>query len=234
MTVEHSDPTFDERSDEDVLAELAEEADLDDAGGEEEAPPAADDEPTADAPAIGEAVLAVALAEWNLGFAVVRANEDDQGRIRTYFAEGLGWSGRRWDAFARKPSWCTAFAAYCLRTAHARLGLEPPPQVHPRAGKNADVFAQAGRFLPASAVFGRDRLPLADAERMPGPGDLVIWQGHVGLLREIDADGNLLTIEGNTYIVQRGSQRWGVHPRRYSPRRDPKRWDTLKGFGLIG
>ena len=146
--------------------------------------------------------------------------------------EGLGWAGGKWDRSSAKPSWCAAFAAYCFRTAHAELGVPLPAQISARAVSNVEVFRKAGLFLPADEVFGPD-CRLRDGGRRPAPGSLIIWDNHVGLLRGISPTGDLLTLEGNTYILQAGRQRWGVHPRKYTARENPKRWTRLKGFGLF-
>jgi hypothetical protein len=33
---------------------------------------------------------------------------------------------------------------------------------------------------------------------VPKPGDLVVWDEHVGIVERVDPDGTLHTIEGNT------------------------------------
>lgn len=211
----------------------SEEANLDEEGCLEAPDEEFGQEPDAPSTSIGQLVLDVAEEEWQRDF-WVSDNQDDQQRIRTYFVEGLGWSEDRWDRASRKPDWCAAFASYCYREANNRANTQPLVEISARARVNAEVFEKVGRFLPAGRVFGRDRRLLAEIEIMPGPGDLIIWQSHVGLVREIDAQGNLLTIEGNTFVCKGGKNRWGVHPRKHSPKTSPKRWDKLLGFGLIG
>ncbi len=183
---------------------------------------------------LGARMLKLAHAEAKPGLVMTGPNQDEQGRIRLYFIEGLGWKASRWDAASKKPDWCTAFVSYCHRKAHEESGQERALSISASAKKNVEVFAAAERFIPAAEVFDEERRLRPFVPNMPQPGDVIIWQGHVGLLREIDADGNMHTIEGNTYILKDGRQAWGVHKRKYKPAKNPKKWDKLKGFGRIG
>ena len=39
-------------------------------------------------------------------------------------------------------------------------------------------------------------MPAATAQ--PQPGDLVVWDEHIGVVESVDADGSIHTIEGNS------------------------------------
>ena len=54
-------------------------------------------------------------------------------------------------------------------------------------GRVDDVFAWAqktGKALPAGST--------------PAPGDLIVWDEHIGVVESVDPDGTIHTIEGNS------------------------------------
>jgi hypothetical protein len=78
--------------------------------------------------------------------------------------------------------WCAYFASWAAREAGTPLGEQG--QGFARVD---DVFAWAqrtGRALPGSAT--------------PTPGDLIIWDEHMGIVERVDPDGTVHTVEGNS------------------------------------
>lgn len=161
-------------------------------------------------------------------------------RIREFFVQGVGghWT-ETWDKQAKtaKPPWCAAFAAYCYRLAYGELGEALPLRLKANvSGLCASLQAAGGgRLLEGTEVFDSDRVLRAGRERLPGPGDLVLFRDHVALLRGIDQNGAIHTIEGNTYELSdklRPKRRvWGIYRKVYTPQGSPDRWTDLK-FGL--
>lgn len=133
-------------------------------------------------------------------------NNDKKGIIKSFFLEGLKWSADTWDRWAEKypksgvakPEWCAAFASYCARKAYTKAGLSLPATPSGSASEMASRFEKAKRFVSREKVFNSDGSIKEDAA-LPGPGDFVIWHGHVGLLKEIFPSGAFTTIEGNTW-----------------------------------
>ena len=97
------------------------------------------------------------------------------------------------------------------------------------------VMQRIDRLLPGADVFDSDRQLLKGRQSTPGPGDFVLFNNHVALLRGIDTEGRIHTIEGNTYAFTdtRRPQRkvWGIFCKSYSAEKNPERWTDLK-FGL--
>ena len=134
-------------------------------------------------------------------------NTDSHRYIRTFFVEGLKWSADTWDHWTdkypqsavAKPEWCAAFAGYCVRKAYEAAGKSLPARLSGSASDLATRFEAAGRLLRREKLYGNDGAIRPDAEVVPGPGDIVVFKGHVGVLREMYTDGTFTTIEGNTY-----------------------------------
>lgn len=134
-------------------------------------------------------------------------NRDSKGYIRTFFLEGLKWPPETWEHWLEKfpnsgvakPEWCAAFGSYCVRKAYDAAGKTVPARLSGSASELAAKYEAAGRLVRREKLFGADGAIRADAEVIPGPGDLVVFKGHVGMLRELYLDGTFITIEGNTY-----------------------------------
>jgi hypothetical protein len=78
--------------------------------------------------------------------------------------------------------WCAYFASWAARQAGVPLGDSGQG-----FGRVDDVFAWAqktGKSLPAGST--------------PSPGDLIVWDEHIGVVESVDADGSIHTIEGNS------------------------------------
>ena len=134
-------------------------------------------------------------------------NQDSHGYIRTFFLEGLKWPADTWDHWIEKhpqqkvikPEWCAAFGSYCVRKAYEAAGKSLPARLCGSASDLQAKFQAADRFLLREKLFFDNGPIRDDAPAVPGPGDLVVFHGHVGMLRELYADGSFITIEGNTY-----------------------------------
>jgi hypothetical protein len=89
--------------------------------------------------------------------------------------------------------WCAYFVSWAARQAGVPLGDQGQG-----FGRVDDVFAWAqrtGKALPAGST--------------PAPGDLIVWDEHIGVVESVDPDGTIHTIEGNS--SDRVSQRTYGH-----------------------
>jgi hypothetical protein len=80
--------------------------------------------------------------------------------------------------------WCAYFTSWAAREAGVPLG-----DAGQGFGRVDDVYAWAqrsGKAIPASAGVA------------PQPGDLIVWDEHIGVVESVDADGTIHTIEGNS------------------------------------
>jgi hypothetical protein len=78
--------------------------------------------------------------------------------------------------------WCAYFVSWAARQAGVPLGDSGQG-----FGRVDDVFAWAqktGKALPAGST--------------PAPGDLIVWDEHIGVVESVDPDGTIHTIEGNS------------------------------------
>jgi hypothetical protein len=78
--------------------------------------------------------------------------------------------------------WCAYFVSWVARRAGVPLGD------HGQGFASVDALwawaQQSGRAVAASS--------------QPRPGDLIVWDEHVGLVTSVDSHGLIHTIEGNT------------------------------------
>jgi hypothetical protein len=78
--------------------------------------------------------------------------------------------------------WCAYFVSWAAREAGVPIGDSGQG-----FGRVDDVFAWAqrtGKSLPAGST--------------PSPGDLIVWDEHIGVVESVDPDGTIHTIEGNS------------------------------------
>ncbi len=78
--------------------------------------------------------------------------------------------------------WCAYFVSWAAREAGVPIG-----DAGQGFGAVADVWAwgqKAGKSLPAGST--------------PQPGDLIVWNSHIGIVESVGADGSINTIEGNS------------------------------------
>jgi CHAP domain len=127
--------------------------------------------PAAGGTGAGRAALAAAQAE--VGQAEQPPGSNDSPRIAFY---------RQATAGAGVGPWCAYFVSWAARQAGAPLGDQGQG-----FGLVDDVWAWAertGRTIPAG---GR-----------PEPGDLIVWDEHIGIVESVGADGGIHTVEGNS------------------------------------
>lgn len=190
------------------ILELSRDHLLDDPPDQHGPPISFDDEcPASVATALGAA--AVAIADEYLKMPLredAGVNQDKGGHIKKFFIEGLKWSSDTWDHWfekhpscgVAKPEWCAAFASYCARTAYNAAGLKLPATPSGSASEMVTRFENAQRFLKREDLFNEDG-SIKEGVTPPGPGDLIVWRGHVGLLKDIFPSGAFISIEGNTW-----------------------------------
>jgi hypothetical protein len=120
----------------------------------------------------GQAVLNAVRGE--VGQAEQPPGSNDSPRIAQY---------RQATAGSGVGPWCAYFVSWAARQAGAPLG-----DAGQGFGRVDDVWAWAERSGKA--------MPAATAE--PQPGDLVVWDEHIGVVESVDPDGSVHTIEGNS------------------------------------
>lgn len=114
----------------------------------------------------------VQLARAELGQVEAPKGSNDSSRISQYR------SATEWNPVG---PWCAYFASWVARQAGAPLGERGQG-----FARVADVWSwgqSTGRALPASAI--------------PAAGDLVIMDGHMGIVEAVLPNGKIQTIEGN-------------------------------------
>ncbi len=156
--------------------------------------------PVTGATRLGQAVLAKVESMLNLR-EDAGPNQDHGGQIRKFFIEGVQWPPSTWDNWSgvpAKPEWCAAFASYCTRQGYGEIGAPVPVKLCASADDTERGFSKANRFIARAALFAADGSVIPGARR-PGPGDMIVWRNHVGLLKELRDDGTFLTVEGNTW-----------------------------------
>jgi hypothetical protein len=122
--------------------------------------------------AAGRAALQAALAE--VGVAEQPPGSNDSPRIAQYRQATAGAPG--------PGPWCAYFVSWAARQAGVPIGDGGQGY-----GRVDDVMAwgqRAGKALPAGST--------------PQPGDLIVWDEHIGIVESVGADGSINTIEGNS------------------------------------
>jgi len=119
----------------------------------------------------GQAILNAVRPE--VGVAEQPPGSNDSPRIAQY---------RQATAGSGVGPWCAYFVSWAARQAGVPLGDQGQG-----FGRVDDVFAWAqrtGKALPAGST--------------PAPGDLIVWDEHIGVVESVDPDGTIHTIEGNS------------------------------------
>jgi hypothetical protein len=128
--------------------------------------------PAAGGTSAGRAALAAAQAE--VGVAEQPPGSNDSPRIAQY---------RQATAGSGVGPWCAYFVSWAARQAGAPIGDQGQG-----FGRVDDVWAWAertGRATPAAGAA-------------PQPGDLIVWDEHIGIVESVGADGSIHTVEGNS------------------------------------
>jgi hypothetical protein len=120
----------------------------------------------------GQAILAAVRPE--VGQAEQPPGSNDSPRIAQYRQATAGAPG--------PGPWCAYFVSWAARQAGVPVGDSGQGY-----GRVDDVMAwgeRAGKALPAGST--------------PQPGDLIVWDEHIGIVESVGADGSISTIEGNS------------------------------------
>jgi len=120
----------------------------------------------------GQGMLAAVRGE--VGQAEMPPGSNDSPRIAQY---------RQATAGAGVGPWCAYFVSWAARQAGAPLG-----DAGQGFGRVDDVWAWAERSGKAMLA----------ATAQPQPGDLVVWDEHIGIVESVAGDGSVRTIEGNS------------------------------------
>jgi hypothetical protein len=116
----------------------------------------------------------LAAARQEIGVAEQPPGSNDSPRI-AQFRQATAGSG--------VGPWCAYFVSWLARGAGAPLG-----DAGQGFGRVDDVWAwgeRTGKAIPAGSA-------------PPQPGDLVVWDEHIGIVDKVNADGSIDTIEGNS------------------------------------
>jgi hypothetical protein len=81
--------------------------------------------------------------------------------------------------------WCAYFTSWAAREAGVPLGDNGQG-----FGRVDDVYAWAQKTGKA--------IPNTGGDVKPQPGDLIVWDEHIGVVESVGADGTINTIEGNS------------------------------------
>ena len=141
-------------------------------GAQAAAPLAPAQAPAAPGTSAGQAI--VALIQKEVGQAEQPPGSNDSPRIAQY---------RQATAGSGVGPWCAYFTSWAAREAGVPLGDQGQGY-----GRVDDVWAwaeRAGKSIPAAGAT-------------PQPGDLIVWDEHIGVVETVLPDGRVQTIEGNS------------------------------------
>jgi hypothetical protein len=128
--------------------------------------------PVGGASSAGQAM--VNLARNEIGVTEQPPGSNESPRIAQFRQATAGASG--------PGPWCAYFVSWAAREAGVPIG-----DAGQGFGRVDDVWAwgqRSGKALPAGAT--------------PSPGDLIVWDEHIGIVESVGADGSIQTIEGNS------------------------------------
>jgi hypothetical protein len=118
----------------------------------------------------------VAMAQAEVGQAEQPPGSNNSPRIAQYRSATAGAPG--------PGPWCAYFTSWLARGAGVPVGD------HGQGFGSVDALyawaQKSGRAVPASS--GRN----------PKPGDLIVWDEHIGIVESVKPDGSIQTIEGNS------------------------------------
>jgi cell wall-associated NlpC family hydrolase len=132
---------------------------------------------TATQPAASSAGQAIVnLASQEVGVAEQPPGSNDSPRI-AQFRQATAGSG--------VGPWCAYFTSWAAREAGVPLGDSGQG-----FGRVDDVYAWAQKAGKA--------IPNTGGDVKPQPGDLIVWDEHIGVVDSVGTDGTINTIEGNS------------------------------------
>jgi hypothetical protein len=118
----------------------------------------------------------VAIAQGEVGQAEQPPGSNNSPRIAQYRSATAGAPG--------PGPWCAYFVSWLARNAGVPVGD------HGQGFGSVDALyawaQKSGRAIPTSS--GQD----------PKPGDLIVWDEHIGIVESLRPDGSIQTIEGNS------------------------------------
>jgi CHAP domain len=129
--------------------------------------------PAGGATSAGQAMLN--LVKQEVGVKEQPPGSNDAPRIAQY---------RKATAGSGVGPWCAYFVSWAAREAGVPIGDNGQG-----FGRVDDVYAwaqKAGKAIPAG-----------DGVK-PQPGDLIVWDEHIGIVESVDSDGTIHTVEGNS------------------------------------
>jgi hypothetical protein len=130
--------------------------------------------PAAAPTSAGQAI--VNLVQKEVGVAEQPPGSNDSPRI-AQFRQATAGSG--------VGPWCAYFTSWAAREAGVPLGDNGQG-----FGRVDDVYAWAQKAGKA--------IPNTGGDVKPQPGDLIVWDEHIGVVKSVDANGTINTIEGNS------------------------------------
>ncbi len=128
------------------------------------------------APAGSAGQAIVNLVKNEIGVAEQPPGSNDSPRI-AQFRQATAGSG--------VGPWCAYFTSWAAREAGVPLGDNGQG-----FGRVDDVYAWAQKAGKA--------VPNTGGDVKPQPGDLIVWDEHIGVVESVGADGTINTIEGNS------------------------------------
>ena len=129
-----------------------------------------------DAPASTAGQAIVNLVKKEIGVAEQPPGSNDAPRI-AQFRQATAGSG--------VGPWCAYFTSWAAREAGVPLGDNGQG-----FGRVDDVYSWAQKAGKA--------VPNTGGGVTPQPGDLIVWDEHIGVVESVGADGTINTIEGNS------------------------------------
>ena len=124
----------------------------------------------------GPGAQIVAMAQAEVGVAEQPPGSNDSPRIAEYRAATDGAPG--------PGPWCAYFTSWLAKNAGVPLG-----DAGQGFGSVDAVYAWAQSSGKANPV---------GSGQPPRPGDLIVWDEHMGVVESVGADGTIKTIEGNS------------------------------------
>jgi hypothetical protein len=131
--------------------------------------------PTTAVPASGGGAAVLAAVQGEVGQAEQPPGSNDSARIAQY---------RQATAGSGVGPWCAYFTSWAARQAGMPLGEQGQG-----FGSVDALYAwaqRAGRAVPNGPGV------------VPRPGDLIVWDEHIGVVESVQPDGSVATIEGNS------------------------------------